>query len=238
MNMNTLADEAFSLFNISLTPQQQSMFQVYEQELISWNKQYNLTAINSPEKIRRKHFLDSLSAVLALRGSTINRIIDVGTGAGFPGIPLKIIFPNIQLTLLESVGKKVTFCEHITRLLNLDNVEIIKGRAETLGKSSAYREQFDWAIGRAVAFLPVLVEYLLPFVRLGGGALAMKGNSGPIEAHTAENAMRILGGKLRQLIQVSLPGVTEERFLVVIDKIASTPEKYPRRTGLPKKRPL
>ncbi len=236
--MKKISSDAHTLFNIVLNPQQVAMLQVYENELIEWNKHYSLTAIKEPEKIRRKHFLDSLSAILALRGTPVRRVIDVGTGAGFPGIPLKIIYPQIKLTLLESVGKKVDFCRHMVDILQLDGVEVIQGRAEETAQSPAHRARYDWAIARAVAILPVLAEYLLPFVKLGGHALAMKGESGPAEAHAAENAITLLGGKIRQLIPAALPGITEERFLIVIDKIASTPERYPRRVGVPKKRPL
>jgi 16S rRNA (guanine527-N7)-methyltransferase len=139
---------------------------------------------------------------------------------------------------VESVGKKVDFCRHIVDMLALENVEVLKVRAEELGQKVAHREQYDWAVARAVAILPVLLEYLLPLVKVGGQVLAMKGDSGPAEAHNAENAIQILGGQLRQLTPVVLPGVVEERYLVVIDKTATTPQKYPRRVGIPTKRPL
>ncbi|MBU1660402.1 MAG: 16S rRNA (guanine(527)-N(7))-methyltransferase RsmG, partial [Chloroflexi bacterium] len=187
---------------------------------------------------RVKHFLDSLSAYLAMRGSTMDRVVDVGTGAGFPGLPLKILCPQMKLTLVESVGKKVAFCRHIVDRLNLKNVEVIQARVETLCKQTAYREQYDWALARAVAVMPVLLEYLLPLVQVGGQVLAMKGESAPAETHSAERAAQILGGHLRQLTLVTLPGVVEERYLVVVDKVAATPEKYPRRVGIPSKRPL
>ncbi|MCD6400772.1 MAG: 16S rRNA (guanine(527)-N(7))-methyltransferase RsmG [Anaerolineales bacterium] len=236
--MERLAQETKSLLNITLTKRQRLALRKYEQELIDWNKRYNLTAINKPNKIRRKHFLDSFTAAFALRDSKIDRVIDVGTGAGFPGIPLKIIFPQMTMVLLESVGKKVEFCQHIIDIIGLEGINIIKGRAEAIGKLPAHREKYDWAIARAVANLSILSEYLLPLVRVGGKVLAMKGESGLAEAHTAENAINLLGGKLQQLIPVSLPGVVEERYLIVIDKVATTPKQYPRRIGIPKKRPL
>jgi 16S rRNA (guanine527-N7)-methyltransferase len=236
--MDKLANEFHKLTGIPLNKNQLSAFSRYEKELEIWNSRHSLTAIRKPEDVRVKHFLDSLSAYLALRGSKMTRIIDVGTGAGFPGIPLKILCPAIHLTLVESVAKKAAFCEHIVQALALENVEVLQIRAEQLGQDSAYREKFDWAIARAVAVMPVLVEYLLPLVRVGGKALAMKGDNAPAEAHSADGTIQMLGGHLRQLMPVILPGVVETRHLVVIDKIAATPEKYPRREGIPTKRPL
>ena len=144
----------------------------------------------------------------------------------------------MQLTLVESVGKKAMFCEHIVRLLNLERVEVVQGRAEDVGCMPEHRERYDWAVARAVADMSVLVEYLLPLLRVGGTALALKGESGPLEANSAERAMRLLGGHLRQVIQVNLPGVVEERYLVLVEKAAATPPKYPRKAGMPMKRPL
>jgi 16S rRNA (guanine527-N7)-methyltransferase len=173
-----------------------------------------------------------------MRDTPMERVIDVGTGAGFPGLPLKIIQPNMQLTLIESVGKKVEFCRHIARLLKLENVQVLQDRAEIVGQMPEHRQQYDWALARAVAVLPALVEYLLPLVRMGGAMLAMKGESAPAEAHQSEHATRLLGGHLRKLVPVTLPSVVEERYLVVVDKIAATPQTYPRRVGIPAKKPL
>jgi len=166
------------------------------------------------------------------------RLIDVGTGAGFPGIPLKILYPSMHLTLLESVGKKAAFCRHAVEVLKLEEVEVITGRAEELGQLPGQRETYDWAVARAVAALPVLAEYLLPLVRVGGKMLAQKGHSGPVEAQNAELALKLLGGRMRQLLPVALPGVAEERYLVVVDKVAATPPQYPRKPGFPAKKPL
>jgi len=197
-----------------------------------------LTAVRDPQQIRIKHFLDSLSCMCVMRDAPMERVIDIGTGAGFPGLPLKIINPNMQLTLVESVGKKADFCRYISGLLKLDNIQILQDRAEVVGQLPAHRQQYDWALARAVAILPVLVEYLLPLVRVGGAMVAMKGESAPVEAHESEHATRLLGGHLRKLIPVTLPSVVEERYLVVIDKIAATPDLYPRRIGQPAKKPL
>jgi len=210
----------------------------YERELTTWNAKHNLTAIRDPEQVRVKHFLDSLSALLVMSGSKMERVIDVGTGAGFPGIPLKILCPGIQLTLVESVGKKVRFCQHIVDTLNLNEVTVLQGRVEEVGRQEIQREQYDWAIARAVAQMPILLEYLLPLVKIGGQVLAMKGDTAPIEVQAAANATKTLGGHVRKLHPVILPGVVEERYLVVVDKVVATPDRYPRRVGIPSKRPL
>ena len=236
--MEKLAQDTFNLLGIRLTPRQLALFARYEQELLDWNARFNLTAIRESEGIRSKHFLDSLSCVLAWRDTPPSSLIDVGSGAGFPGIPLKILQPSLNLALVESVGKKAEFCRHVAATLGLEKVDVIQLRAEEVGQIAKYRERFDWAVGRAVASLPILAEYLLPLVRVGGAALAQKGERGPAEAHASEKAARMLGGRLRQLIKVDLPGVAEERYLVVIDKIAATPPNYPRRVGVPAKKPL
>lgn len=236
--MNELAQHAMNLFGVRISKAQQRMFQIYEDELIKWNLQFNLTAISTTEQIRIKHFLDSLSTICVLRGSPLNSLVDVGTGAGFPGIPLKILFPDMQLTLVESVGKKAAFCQHIINCLGLSGVEVLIDRAENLGQNPEHRERYDWAVARAVAILPVLVEYLLPLVQVGGAMLAMKGEQAPAEVHRAEHAINILGGHIRKLTPITLPGVVEERYLVVVDKIAATSPSYPRRVGIPSKKPL
>ena len=236
--METLARDAQALFNVHLSGRQVTALTTYEKELLEWNQKFNLTAIRDSESIRTKHFLDSFSCVLAWKGSPPDQLIDVGTGAGLPGIPLKILYPNLKLTLVESVGKKAMFCQHIVRMLGLEHVEVIQARAEDLGQDVQHREKYDWAVARAVANLHVLSEYLIPLVKLGGAMLAQKGESGPAEAQSAEEAMKLLGGKLKQLIPVNLPGVVDDRYLVVVEKVAATPPKYPRKTGIPMKQPL
>ena len=236
--MQELTRHANRQLGLRLSRAQLSALSLYERELVDWNTRFNLTAIRDPQEIHIKHFLDSLTCLVALRETSVGRLIDIGTGAGFPGIPIKIIYPKMQLTLVESVGKKAEFCRHVVKILDLQGVEVVQERAETLGQAPTYREQYDWAVARAVAILPVLAEYLLPLVRVGGSMLAMKGESGPVEAHTAEHAIRVLGGHLRQLLPVTLPGVAEERYLVVIDKVAATPIGYPRKVGVPAKLPL
>ncbi|HEY9526637.1 MAG TPA: 16S rRNA (guanine(527)-N(7))-methyltransferase RsmG [Anaerolineales bacterium] len=236
--METLARDAQALFNVHLSGRQMMALHTYEKELLEWNQKFNLTAIRDAESIRTKHFLDSFSCVLAWKSSPPNQLIDVGTGAGFPGIPLKILYPNLKLTLVESVGKKAMFCQHIVRVLGLEQVEVMQARAEDLGQDAGHREKYDWALARAVANLNVLSEYLIPLVRIGGTVLAQKGESGPAEAQSAEEAMKLLGGKLKQLVPVNLPGVADDRYLVVVEKVAATPPRYPRKPGIPMKQPL
>lgn len=236
--MQALSAEAASRFNLILSPRQQAQFAAYERELLEWNSRFNLTAIREPQEIRAKHFLDALSCSLAWKNSPPRRLVDVGTGAGFPGLALKILYPAMRLTLVESVGKKATFCQHMVELLEMKDVTVLPMRAEEVGKLPEHREQYDWAVARAVAALPILTEYLLPLVRVGGGMLAQKGESGPAEAQAAEKALRLLGGRLRQVISLTLPGVVEERCLVLADKISATPPQYPRGVGLAAKKPL
>jgi 16S rRNA (guanine527-N7)-methyltransferase len=236
--MEKLAHDAQTLFNLHLTGRQVTALTTYEKELLAWNQKFNLTAIRDSESIRTKHFLDSFSCVLAWKASPPNQLIDVGTGAGFPGIPLKILYPSLKLTLVESVGKKAMFCQHIASVLGLEHVDVIHGRAEELGQKPEHRERYEWAVARAVANLNVLSEYLIPLIKIGGGMLAQKGESGPAEAQSAEEAMKLLGGKLKQLIPVNLPGVVDDRYLVVVEKVAATPPKYPRKPGIPMKQPL
>jgi 16S rRNA (guanine527-N7)-methyltransferase len=236
--MDKLVHDAQTLFNIHITGRQVMALITYEKELLEWNQKFNLTAIRDSESIRTKHFLDSFSCVLAWKASPPNNLVDVGTGAGFPGLPLKILYPSLKLTLVESVGKKAKFCQQIVHMLGLEYVEVIQARAEDLGQNPEHREKYDWAVARAVANLSVLSEYLLPLVKVGGMALAQKGESGPAEAQSAEKAMALLGGKLKQLLPVTLPSVAEDRYLVVVEKVAATPPKYPRKPGIPMKQPL
>ncbi len=234
--MKLLAEGAKSL-GLTLTPQNLEAFQIYYQELVAWSERFNLTTITAYEEVQVRHFLDSLSSLLVIEDPSI-RAIDVGTGPGFPGLPLQILRPDMRLTLLESVGKKVRFLEHIVRRLGLERVEIIKGRAEELGQAPAYREQFDLVLARAVAALPTLLEYALPFCRVGGIFVAHKGSKIQQELKMADRALRLLGGSLREVRDLRLPGLDRLHSLVVIDKVCPTPSRYPRRPGIPAKRPL
>jgi 16S rRNA (guanine527-N7)-methyltransferase len=236
--MEKMIAEVQQLTGLRLTPRQVSAFEIFEHELLEWNEMFNLTAIRDVEGVRTKHFLDSLTCLIEMREHPPLRLIDIGTGAGFPGIPLKIVMPNLHLTLVESVSKKANFCSHMVELLNLENVQVVTKRAEEIGQDPRHREAYDWAVARAVAVLPILAEYLLPLVRVGGYSMAQKGESGPQETHAAERAFQLLGGRLKKITPVNLPGVAEQRFLVVIQKVAATPLKYPRRVGIPSKSPL
>ena len=226
---------------LTLKAEQVDALRFYQHELVAWNQRFNLTAITDDAGIQIRHFLDSLSCLLALeRGERLRgkRVIDVGTGAGFPGLVLKIVCPGIQLTLLEATAKKVSFLEHMIDTLGLEGVTAVKGRAEELGQDPEHRESYDWALARAVADLPILAEYLLPLVKINGRMLAQKGENAPEEVHRSESAFQQLGGRLRKLVQVELRGLAETRYLVIVDKIATTPIKFPRRAGMPTKRPL
>ena len=228
---------------LSLTLEQQALFQRYHEELVAWNEKFNLTAITDYEQVQIRHFLDSLSCLLADEARLAlnqpnSRAIDVGSGAGFPGIPLKIVCPGLRLTLLEATGKKVAFLEHLIQALGLPRTSAIKARAEELAREPAHRGRYDLALARAVADLPVVVEYALPFCRLGGWLVAQKGEAGPAEAWRAESSIHLLGGELRRVLPVELAGLPEDRSLVVIEKVSPTPEAYPRRPGMPRKRPL
>jgi 16S rRNA (guanine527-N7)-methyltransferase len=236
--MEKLIREAQELFHIHLTGRQVMALVTYERELLDWNQKFNLTAIKDSESIRTKHFLDSFSCVVAWGANPPHRLVDVGTGAGFPGLPLKILYPLMRVTLIESVGKKAMFCEHIVRMLGLDNVQVLKARAEEVGQLTEHREKYDCAVARAVASMNVLSEYLLPLVCIGGTMLAQKGESGPAETQSAEKVLKLLGGKLQQIIQVNLPGVADDRYLVIVNKSHATPPKFPRKPGMPMKQPL
>jgi 16S rRNA (guanine527-N7)-methyltransferase len=236
--MENLKQETQNLIGITLSPLQLSLLQEFERELKDWNERYSLTAIHEPNQIRVKHFLDSFSPMLVMKNTPVNKLIDIGTGAGFPGIPLKILLPEMEVLLVDSVNKKTEFCQHIVDHLDLKGVQVIQDRVENLARDENYREKFDWAVARAVAQLPTLSEYLLPFVKVGGKMLAMKGDQGPFEAQKATPALNMLGGELEQVLNLTLPRVTEDRYLITITKNAPTPEKYPRRVGIPQKRPL
>lgn len=226
---------------LHLSPRQLEQFQVYYQELMEWNQRMNLTAITGYEEVQIKHFLDSLTIRIVMpppTGDTGCRLIDVGTGAGLPGIPLKIVFPDIRLVLLDSTAKKADFLHHLKDQLELSNVEIVVGRAEDLAQDTRYREKFDLVLSRAVAPLPTLTELTLPFCAIGGSFIAQKKGAIGAEVARAARAVSLLGGRLGESKRVELEEFTDERWLVVIDKVSSTPDKYPRRPGIPNKRPL
>ena len=233
--MEKLIEGALHL-GLPLTAQQVELFQAYYDELVDWNRRMNLTAIVDYDEVQVKHFLDSLTITMILRDSPL-KVADVGTGAGLPGIALKIAYPNIELTLIDSTQKKAAFLNHIVTTLGLEGVSVVIGRAEELAHDAHYREHFDAVLARGVAKLASLAELTLPFCAVGGVFIAMKKREDRGEVDESDVALRTLGGRLRQIIGIELSGLSD-RALVVIDKVTSTPDKYPRRSGIPQKRPL
>lgn len=233
---------------LNLLPPQAAAFDIFTEQLIAWNERFNLTAVTDPEQVEIRHYLDSLAlvpALAALEGippaALVNRpvkAVDVGAGAGLPGLALRIIWPKLRLCAIEATGKKVRFMEHIVKLLGLNDVTLVHGRAEELALREPHRAAYDLVLARAVAALPTLVEYLLPLAKRGGRIVAYKGSAAHEEALAAEYAIRILGGRLTRLIPVEVPGLAETRVLVVIDKVSQTPDGFPRGRGLPRKEPL
>jgi len=226
---------------LSLTPKQTQQFQLYYEELIEWNKRVNLTAITDYEEVQLKHFLDSLTLVPAFEDMSWAKgdflLLDVGTGAGVPGIPLKILLPKVRLVLLESVAKKTAFLQHLVDCLDLARVEVLTGRAEDMAHQGNYRERFDLVVSRAVGRLSTIAELTLPFCREGGLFIAPKKGQIKEEISQATKAIDTLGGKLKEVKKVELE-LLKQRFLVIIEKVSPTPQRYPRRAGMPAKRPL
>ncbi len=223
-----------------LTDLQAEQFELYYREMVDWNRRVNLTAITDYQDVQRKHFLDSLTVTLAIKQpETAHRmkVIDVGTGAGMPGIPLKIIWPQIRLTLLEATRKKTQFLDYLSPKLGLTGVEIVAGRAEDVAHTEQHREAYDVVLSRAVAPLPVLLELTLPFCRTGGTFVAQKQIDARSEVEMARRAAALLGGKFMEVRDIGLPGF-QERCLMVYGKMAPTPAGYPRRPGTPAKKPL
>ncbi len=236
--MAALADMALPLLGMALTPDQETAFDVYALALAEWNTHTNLTAITELNDVRVRHFLDSLTVLAAVPLAEGAHVIDVGTGAGFPGLPMRIARPDLHLTLMEATGKKLTFCRHVAEVLGMIDVDFVHARAEEGGHLPNLRERGDVVVARAVARLPALLEYLLPLTRIGGVAVAMKGRTAAAEAHDLRRALKLLGGKLRELREFTLPGIEEPHVLVIVDKVAPTPAGFSRRPGLPAQKPL
>lgn len=223
---------------INLDSGQLQAFERYYRELIEWNRKINLTAITGYEDIQVKHFLDSLTAAAAFNFDRDLRVIDVGTGAGLPGIPLKIVFPRIKLTLLEATAKKTKFLEHLINVTGLTGIDIIAGRAEEIAHNPEYRERYDVVLSRAVASLPVLVELALPFAKTRGLFIAYKKGDTAEEIKQSARALKTMGGVNKEIIPVNPALFDDKRYLIKIEKLDETPPAYPRRPGIPEKRPL
>jgi 16S rRNA (guanine527-N7)-methyltransferase len=226
---------------LALTERQLAAFQVYYRELVAWNERVNLTSITAFEEVQTKHFLDSLACLQAIPDPLQEmgaRAIDVGSGAGLPGLPLKIVWPGLKLTLLEATGKKIAFLEHLAGRLELAGVTVVQGRAEELAHDAAHREAYDLVLARALAELATLAELTLPFSSIGGLVVAPKGADVAGEVQAAARAVGELGGRLRQIVPLDLTPLLSPRNLVVLDKVSATPGKYPRRPGIPARRPL
>lgn len=221
---------------IMLLKEEINRFELFKEELINWNKKINLTRITEENEIYYKHFLDSLQVCKYLNEK--DKIIDVGTGAGFPGIPIKIHCPNVELTLLDSVNKKIMYLKDVVQKLQLEDVEFIHGRVEDVGNDKKYREKFDVAVSRAVANMSTLVEYLIPLVKVNGRIICMKGPNIEEELENAKNAINILGGEIEKVESYKLPNMDCTYNMIIIRKIKNTPSQYPRKAGTPSNSPI
>ncbi len=235
-NLTSILTEGAREFGIALENSQANAFMKYMDMLKEWNKRINLTAIEEDVEIVIKHFLDSLSIIPYIEGNDTS-LIDVGTGAGFPGIPVKICKGNVKVTLLDSLEKRINFLNEVISSLGLQGVNAVHGRAEDFGQNPQYREKFDYAVARAVASLPVLLEYCLPFVKTGGLFIAMKG-SNIEEVDVSSKALDVLGGKIENIYTLTIPLSDIKRNIITVRKLRQTPTKYPRKAGKPSKVPL
>lgn len=239
MNENMFQfEKGLEILHITLTEIQKDQFVKFYERLVEKNKVMNLTAITEWEDVVQKHFLDSLSLVRVLDLNQIETLIDVGTGAGFPGIPLKIAFPHIKITLMDSLNKRIRFLEEVIQVCGLEEIEAIHSRAEDLARNQKYRENYDLCVSRAVANLSALSEYCLPFVKVGGQFISYKSAAAAEETVQAQRAIEILGGKKRMIDQFQLPDSDISRALVVVDKVKNCSKKYPRKAGMVTSQPL
>lgn len=236
--MSQIFEKKLSELEITLDEKQKQQFQTYYELLVEWNKVMNLTGITEYEEVNEKHFVDSVSIVKAININNVDNLIDVGTGAGFPGIPLKIVFPHLKVTLLDSLNKRIKFLDEVINRLELTNVETIHGRAEDYAKQKDYREGFDLCVSRAVANLSTLSEYCLPFVHTGGMFIPYKSGEIEEELNQSKHAVHLLGAEIGEIVKFNLPGSDIGRSFVKVKKIKTTPKKYPRKAGLPAKEPL
>lgn len=236
--MSKIFESKLNELGITLTDQQKQQFVKFYELLVEWNKVMNLTGITECEEVNEKHFVDSLSIVKAIDISKVETIIDVGTGAGFPGIPLKIAFPHLKVVLLDSLNKRIKFLDTVIDELGLVDIKTIHGRAEDFAKQSDYREQFDLCVSRAVANLATLSEYCIPYVKKGGLFVPYKSGEIEEEIDQSKKAVHVLGGKIEDVVKFRLPGTEIGRSFVIIRKLQNTARKYPRKAGLPSKEPI
>ncbi|MCT7398648.1 MULTISPECIES: 16S rRNA (guanine(527)-N(7))-methyltransferase RsmG [Eubacterium] len=224
--------------DINISEEQCCQFLKYYEMLVEKNKVMNLTGITEFEEVIEKHFVDSLSLVKSIKLNGDESLIDVGTGAGFPGIPIKIMFPNLKITLMDSLNKRLLFLNEVTNKLGLDKIELVHGRAEDLGKNSNYREKYDLCVSRAVANISTLSEYCIPFIKLNGYFICYKADGCMNEINIGKNAIKVLGGEIEEIVDFNLPDTDIKRKIINIKKIKNTPKKYPRKPGLPSKEPI
>lgn len=236
--MSKLFDEKLNALGITLTEKQYEQFDKYYELLVEWNKVMNLTGITEYEEVNEKHFIDSLSIVKVIDVNKVNSVIDIGTGAGFPGIPLKIAFPHLKITLLDSLNKRIKYLNTVIEELGLEDIQTIHGRAEDFARKEEHREQYDLAVSRAVANLSTLSELCVPYVKVGGMFIPYKSGEIEDEVKEAQTAIKVLGGKQKEIVKFTLPGSDINRSFVKIDKVKNTGKKFPRKAGLPGKEPI
>ena len=236
--MNKLLLDKVNKLSIELNEKQVKQFIKFYEMLVEWNKVMNLTGITEYDEVVEKHFVDSLSIVNVVDMNDIHKVIDIGTGAGVPGIPLKIAFPHLEITLLDSLNKRIKFLNAVIDELGLDNIHTIHGRAEDFAKQENYREKYDLCVSRAVANLSTLSEYCLPYVAVDGMFVPYKSGDIEEELNNSKKAIQILGGKIENTFKFELPGTDIGRSFVKIKKVKNTAKKYPRKAGLPSKEPL
>ena len=237
-NTQSKFDLELEKIGITLNERQKQQFDKYYEMLVEWNKVMNLTGITEYDEVNLKHFTDSLTIARTQEMQKVQSVIDIGTGAGFPGIPLKIAFPHLKVVLLDSLNKRIKFLDAVIEELGLENISTIHGRAEDFAKKKEYRECFDLCVSRAVANLATLSEYCLPFVKVEGEFISYKSGDSDEEIRDAEFAVKVLGGKITDVDKFQLPGTDMGRSLVKIKKVKNTAGKYPRKAGLPSKEPL
>ena len=229
--------EAKEIFGVNIEQSEMQMLEDFADQMFESNQKYNLSGIKEPDDIRRKLFLDSISCVPVIKNLKKDKVIDIGTGAGFPGMIIKILNLDMHISLVDSVGKKIIFLEQVTENLGLKNVTAINDRAEILGQDHQHRERYDLVLARALAKMPAMLEYLLPLTTFGGYVIAQRGSDTKQEIQDSNLIIERLGGEIEEVIPVEIPGMTE-RYILKIKKVNPTPKKFPRRVGVPKKKPL